>query len=285
MLSLENINLRFHNFALQGINLNIDSGCYFVIVGPTGAGKTLLLETIAGLQPTHEGTIKLNDRVITGLPPEQRNMGLVYQDHTLFPHLNVEQNIGFGLRMRKQNKQQIEKKVAEAAALVRVEHLLKRQIEKLSGGEKQKVALARTLVLEPAVLLLDEPLGALDPETRETLRDELRHLHNQLHTTIIHVTHDFQEAIALADKMAVIGEGRLQQAGTSSEIFRRPTSVFVARFTASKNILPGTIKDGLFTSGGLKAAVQEQFSGICFGVIRPEDINVTFREVQSEGYV
>ncbi|HXY73726.1 MAG TPA: ATP-binding cassette domain-containing protein, partial [Dehalococcoidales bacterium] len=188
MLSLKNVNLRFRNFALRDINLNIESGSYFVIVGPTGAGKTLLLETIAGLQPAHEGMVELDNRDITRLQPEQRRMGLVYQDHTLFPHLNVAQNIGFGLRMRKQNKNSIKQKVTEAAALMRVENLLERQVERLSGGEKQKVALARALVLEPSVLLLDEPLGALDPESRETLRDELHRLHSRLHTTIVHVT-------------------------------------------------------------------------------------------------
>jgi len=283
MLSLKNVNLRFRNFALRDINLNIESGSYFVIVGPTGAGKTLLLETIAGLQPAHEGMVELDNRDITRLQPEQRRMGLVYQDHTLFPHLNVAQNIGFGLRMRKQNKNSIKQKVTEAAALMRVENLLERQVERLSGGEKQKVALARALVLEPSVLLLDEPLGALDPESRETLRDELHRLHTRLHTTIVHVTHDFQEAIVLADKMTVIGEGQVKQTGTPSEIFRQPASVFVARFTMSKNILQGQISDGYFSSGSLRVRLKEKFSGPCFGIIRPEDIDIKSTPIRADG--
>jgi ABC-type Fe3+/spermidine/putrescine transport system ATPase subunit len=288
MLSLKGIGLKFQKFALQDISFDVEQGSYFVLVGPTGAGKTMLLEAVAGLQASYTGGISLNGRDITRLPPEQRGIGMVYQDYALFPHLSVRQNIGFGLRVRKQSSLRIHQKVLEMAALVRVEHLLDRRIDKLSGGEKQKVALARALALEPAVLLLDEPLGALDPETREVLRDELKRLHRRLHATIIHVTHDFQEAISLADKVAVLGEGRLQQVGAPSEVFRKPATVFVARFTMSKNILPGEIITigcvQQFVAGELAFNVTAHAVGSCFAVIRPEDIRIAFQPVQSTGY-
>ena len=278
MLKLQNVSLKFSNFSLHNISVDIEAGCYFVIVGPTGAGKTLLLETIAGLQPRHTGDILVNGENITKFQPETRDVALVYQDHSLFPHLNVRQNIGFGLRMRKQPNSAITKKVQDIATLMKVGHVLDRRVERLSGGEKQKVALARALILTPGILLLDEPLGALDQESKESLREELRRLHRQLQTTIIHVTHDFQEAISMADRMAVIGDGMLVQEGTAEQIFRKPESIFVARFTLSKNILSGEVqgtgKFMVFSTGNFKIGTDSLLSGSCHGVIRPEDINL-----------
>lgn len=278
MLSLKGIGIGFSNFALRDVTFDVEAGSYLALLGPTGAGKTVLLETIAGLLVRHEGEIRSNGRDITSLQPEQRGIGMVYQDCCLFPHLNVRDNISFGLRVRKIPTAQIDKKVRELAALVKIEHLLDRGTSRLSGGEKQKVALARALAPGPSVLLLDEPLSALDPENREALRDELHRLHRNLRITIIHVTHDFQEAMSVADKIVVLGKGKVQQIGTPAQIFREPNSVFVARFTMAKNIIPGKViieNDGyVFTSENARFRVGKHFPGPCYAVLRPEDINV-----------
>jgi len=204
MLNLKGLHVELPTFALSDINLDIDSGDYFMMVGPTGSGKTLLLETIAGLHSLKSGEIWFDNRNITNLEPEKRGIGMVYQDCALFPHLSAANNITFGLKLRKKSAVDIRKKLAEMATLVKVEHLLDRKPDRLSGGEKQKVALARSLILEPHLLLLDEPLSALDPDTRERLQYELKQIHRRLGITIVHVTHDFEETFSSGKHVAVI---------------------------------------------------------------------------------
>ncbi|RLG70326.1 MAG: hypothetical protein DRO11_06430, partial [Methanobacteriota archaeon] len=208
-LQIEDLWVDLAEFRLCEVNLDIAAGEYFVILGPTGAGKTVLLETIAGLHRPLRGRIVLAGQDITHAPPERRNIGFVYQDYALFPHLNVAQNIAFGLKLRGMGRSDVEERVAAISELLRIQHLLHRMPEALSGGEAQRVALARALVIEPELLLLDEPLSALDPETREALQQELGQIHQKLGTTTIHVTHNFEEAVALGDRIAVLREKRV----------------------------------------------------------------------------
>jgi len=273
-------------FRLCDINLDIAAGEYFVILGPTGVGKTVLLEAIAGLHRPRRGRILLAGQDITHTPPERRGIGFVYQDYVLFPHLSVAGNIAFGLRLRGMGRRDIEERVADIGRLLGIEHLLHRKPETLSGGEAQRVALARALVVEPRLLLLDEPLGALDPETREGLQRELGRIHRELGTTTLHVTHDFEEAVALGDRIAVLKEdrmgdakreGRIVQVGTPEAIFRRPANEFVARFVGVRNIFRGEAhpaEEGykLVTLNGLEIAAVTELEGPVHVSLRPEDI-------------
>jgi molybdopterin-binding protein len=231
-------------FHLREINLDVAAGEYFVVLGPTGAGKTVLLETVAGLHQPRKGQIMLDGEDVTDAPPEQRGIGFVYQDYVLFPHLNVAGNIAFGLKLRRMARETIEEQVTTISQLLGIDHLLHRRPGTLSGGEAQRVALARALVVEPRLLLLDEPLSALDPETREGLQRELARVHRELGTTTVHVTHDFEEAVALGDRIAVVNEGRVVQVGSPEEIFRKPASEFVARFVGVRNVFWGEIRPG-----------------------------------------
>lgn len=277
MIRITRLCVEFRSFALQDINLNIETGDYFMLVGPTGSGKTLLLETIAGLHKMKSGEIRIDDKDITSLKPEERNIGMVYQDCALFPHLSVAENIVFGLRVRRVSPQIINKEISEVASLVAVSHLMDRKPGKLSGGERQKVALARALAIRPRLLLLDEPLSALDPEGREGLQRELKRIHRELNITVIHVTHDFDEALLLGKHIAVIGEGSIRQVGTPEEVFRQPTSEFVARFTMMRNVLSGELvlrSEGtsIFRSGSMEMDITANKDGVKHACIRPDDI-------------
>ncbi len=288
MISLKALNLAFRNFTLKDINLEVPSADYFFLVGPTGAGKTLLLETIAGLHKVKNGEIWIDGRNITQLEPENRNIGMGYQDSALFPHLSVADNIIFGLKVRRLPSSDIKKELNEIAALVGVNHLLDRKTGKLSGGEKQKVALARALAVRPQLLLLDEPLSALDPETREGLQRELKRIQNELNITVVHVTHDFDEAMLLGTHIAVISEGSIRQVGTTEEVFSKPNSEFVARFTMMRNILSGSLipTSGslcTFRTGNLELIVNTHKVGATHVCIRPDDIILSTNILSLEG--
>lgn len=286
MIVIKNLKVNLGDFLLQNINLDIEPGEYFIVLGPTGAGKTVLLESIAGLYPVLEGEVRIGDKEITDLSPEKREIGIVYQDQVLFPHLSVEKNIAFGLKMRKCPKNEAKAKIDAIVEVVGISHLLERRPATLSGGEKQKVALARALVTEPKVLLLDEPLSALDPETRERMQRELKQIHSRIELSIIHVTHDFEEAIALGHRVAVLNDGYIAQIGTPEEFLRRPSSEFVARFALTRNILSGRVmgvEDGctLIDIGGTKLRATAEAKGEVRLSLRPEDIFISKEPLQS----
>ena len=286
MIAIKNLKVDLGDFLLQDINLDIESGEYFIILGPTGAGKTVLLEAIAGLHPVLEGRIWIDGREISRQSAEKRGIGIVYQDQVLFPHLTVEDNIAFGLKLRKCPRGEIKAKVDYMAEIVEIPHLLQRSPAMLSGGEKQKVAMARALVIEPEVLLLDEPMSALDPETRERMQGELREMHRRVKVTIIHVTHDFEEAVALGHRVAVLNDGEIVQIGSPEDFLRHPSSEFVARFALSRNIFNGKIgdtEDGctFVDIGGVRVMAITELRGEVRLSLRPEDILISKEPFQS----
>jgi molybdate/tungstate transport system ATP-binding protein len=234
MLSLRNIHLQKGSFTLKKVSFDVKDRDYFVILGRTGSGKTLLLETIAGLHK-HAGTVFYDKRDITDLPPEKRKIGFVYQDFALFPHLSVFKNIRFSDRYQKQS---INSQWDELIDFLDLENLLHRDIRYLSGGEKQRVALARAIYSRPNILLLDEPLSAIDPSFRNTIMENLRGLNHRFHITVVHVTHNFREAAYLADKIGIMMNGRLVQQGPVQKVLQHPDTIPIARFLGFKNILP-----------------------------------------------
>ncbi|EJG06534.1 ABC transporter related protein [Methanofollis liminatans DSM 4140] len=280
MLEIENVSKDMGEFVLKDASLTVNDGEYLVIIGPTGAGKTILLETLAGIYPPDSGRVVLNGRDITNALPRERNICMVYQDYMLFPHLTVAENIGFGLRNRKMDPAEIERKVNDAARFLCIDHLLHRHPETLSGGEQQRAAIARAVVMEPALLLLDEPLSALDGQTREKLRKELRRLHDLYRITVIHVTHNFEEVFSLADRVVVIRGGEIVQVGEPHEVFRKPNCEFVANFVGVENLFRGACvcRGGLceIDAEGVRivsATCSE--NGTATATVRPEDILVS----------
>jgi len=227
--------------ALDSVDLEVAEGELLVVVGPSGCGKSTLLRCIAGLETVDAGSIWIKEREVTTVRPAARNVSMVFQSYALFPHLTVEDNIGFGLVVREESKRQVKEKVARAAAVTGVDRLLGRKPFQLSGGERQRVALARALVRDPDVFLLDEPLSNLDAGLRVQMRAEIRALHRSLGATMIHVTHDQVEALTLGDRIAVLDAGRVRQVGTPVEVYGRPCDLFVARFLGSPplNVLHG----------------------------------------------
>lgn len=285
-VSIQNLTTDLKSFHLQTITLEIHAGDYFIILGPTGSGKTVLLETIAGLHRPRAGRILLDGKDVTTLPPEKRGIGFVYQHYALFPHLSVAENIAFGLKVQGVSEKERQNRSQQMAKMLKIDHLLARKPQKLSGGEQQRVALARALVISPRLLLLDEPLGALDPETRENVQRELARLHREMKTTTIHVTHDFEEAIALGRQVAVMHRGRIMQAGAPEDIFRRPASEFVARFVGVRNIFSGRIErdargSARLAINGISIAVVTGLQGAVHGSIRPEDVILSDHPLRS----
>ena len=236
MIQIESLRKSWPGFTLAVERLEIRDGEYFVVLGPSGAGKTVLLSCLGGILQPDRGRIWLGDRDVTALPPERRGIGWVSQFSTLFPHLTVKRNIAFGRRYSKVGREEFERRVARLVDLLELRPLLDRLPAQLSGGEVQRATLARALALEPRVLLLDEPLRGLDPTTQERLRDELARIHRALGTTTLHITHDHVEARALADRIAVLRAGRIEQVGEADEVFERPATCFVARFTGAENL-------------------------------------------------
>lgn len=235
MLKLEHIYKKLGDFKIEDVSFEVKKGEYFVILGPSGTGKTIILELIAGIHTLDHGNIYINNKNINSTPPEDRNIGFVYQDYLLFPHLSVRENICFGLKAKKTPKNYMEQILNEISSMLRIEHLLDRNPLTLSGGEQQRVAFARAVVCSPQILLLDEVSSALDPSTKEIFQRNLKTLHQKLKTTTIHITHDFNEAYYLADRIAVMGNGQVHQIGTSEEIFHHPKSEFVANFIGFSN--------------------------------------------------
>ena len=264
--------------ALDNINLNVKKGEFVTILGPSGCGKTTLLRLIAGFQTASEGMIRISGNEITQTPPHMRPVNTVFQKYALFPHLNVFDNIAFGLKLKKTPKQLIEKKVKSALKMVGMTDYEDRDVDSLSGGQQQRVAIARAIVNEPEVLLLDEPLAALDLKMRKDMQMELKEMHQKLGITFVYVTHDQEEALTLSDTIVVMSEGKIQQIGTPMDIYNEPTNAFVADFIGESNILNGTmIKDGEVTFAGHTFECVDKGFGENMPVdvvIRPEDIYI-----------
>jgi ABC-type Fe3+/spermidine/putrescine transport system ATPase subunit len=281
MMEIKDLSINLGDFSLSDVNLTIGEGEYFVILGPTGAGKTVLLEGIAGLRPLKKGEIWVSGNNVTALPPEGRNMGYVPQDYVLFPYLNVAENLAFGLKQKRYSKDEMSERMKSLADLLDLSHLLNRDTLTLSGGEKQRVALARALSTEPRTLLLDEPLIALDPGLKHKLWWELKKLQISLKVTLIHVTHDFEEALVLADRIVVLNNGKIAQVDIPEKVFRKPRSRFVAEFLEVENIYKGRIveREGRFARIALENEVDiwgiTEADNEVFASVRPEDITLT----------
>lgn len=275
MLKLSHISKDFKGFRISDISFTVERGDYFILLGPSGAGKSILLETIAGLLRPDSGMIELNGRDITRLPIQQRKIGLVFQDHAIFPHLRVKSNLAYALHG--EPRALVNQKITNMAERLGVTNLLERYPSTLSGGELQRVALARTLIQEPEVLLLDEPLASMDSRLKAGSRAMLRQIH-KAGQTIIHVTHDYEEALSLANRIAVMDKGTVLQCGSPDEVFNHPGNGFVAHFIGIRNFFQAKVfsENGINfaeTSGGLRIAVEEGHQDKPgFVMIRGEDI-------------
>ena len=245
-VELESIIKRFGDVvAVDNITLKVREGEFFSLLGPSGCGKTTTLRIIAGLETPDSGTVRLHGKDVTNVPTHKRGIGMVFQTLALFPHMNVYDNIAFGLRMRKYPEEEIRRKVREILEIVRLPGMENRYPNQLSGGQRQRVALARALVIEPEVLLLDEPLGALDLKIRQEMMVELKRIHREVGTTFIYVTHDQGEAMVMSDRIAVMKDGRIMQIGSPEEIYLHPKNTFVAKFIGEAiNLIEGVYSGG-----------------------------------------
>ena len=275
LVRLRDVSKRFGAVeAVRPLDLDIYAGDFFAILGPSGCGKTTLLRIIGGFIAPTSGTVEIDGAEVTKLGPEHRPTNMVFQGYGLFPHMTVRQNIGYGLRIAKKPKDEIESRVAEIIALVRLEELAERGTHELSGGQQQRVALARALVMRPKVLLLDEPLGALDLKLRQVMQEELRQIHYRIGGTFVFVTHDQGEALGLANRIAVMEDGVFVQEGGPEEVYGQPKTRFVSTFVGEANILTGRRQNGAvrldagptFADGGADSPV--------IAVIRPEALTI-----------
>jgi sulfate transport system ATP-binding protein len=263
--------------ALDKVSLDVPDGDLLALLGPSGSGKTTLLRIIAGLEVADSGRVLLQDEDITQESARERNVGFVFQHYALFRHMTVAENVGYGLRVRKAPKAKIRERVAELLKLIRLEGLEDRYPGQLSGGQRQRVALARALAAEPRVLLLDEPFGALDAKVRQELRQWLRKLHDEIHVTSIFVTHDQEEAMELADRVVVMNRGRIEQMGSTDELYEHPASPFVFDFLGDTNVLPAEVRGrSLFLPGAAQPIAIDSIlpSGPVDVYVRPGDLRL-----------
>ena len=280
IISFENVNKFYEDtHVLKNINFEIEKGKFYTLLGPSGCGKTTILRIIAGFTDVSNGKVTLNGADVTNLPPNKRKVNTVFQDYALFPHMNVFENIAFGLRLKKTPENIIKEKVADALKMVQLSGYENREISQMSGGQQQRVAIARALVNEPEVLLLDEPLSALDLKLRTDMQYELRELQQRLGITFIFVTHDQEEALAMSDEIFVMSKGEIVQSGTPVDIYDEPINRFVADFIGESNIVDGVMKEDY-----LVEFVGKEFECADAGmrpnekveiVIRPEDLSLT----------
>jgi molybdate/tungstate transport system ATP-binding protein len=285
MIEIESLSRKWKNFSLDNLSLKVESGEYFVILGPTGAGKTIFLELIAGFHSPDSGRILIDGNEVTHLPPEKHDLVFVYQDYSLFPHMSVKKNIEFGMRMKKIKSHE---KLLEVAKDLGVTHLLDRHPLTLSGGEQQRVALARALVTDPRILLLDEPLSALDPRTQESARELLLALHKNKKLTVIHITHDQTEARIMADRIAIVMDGKLMQIGIPGEIFEKPVDSRVASFVGFENVLKGRVISADRSLLGIEtgeivieASGEMEVGERVYAFLRPENVVLSKTSTQS----
>nr|WP_240920784.1 ATP-binding cassette domain-containing protein [Thermococcus sp. CX2] len=274
-------------FRLEDVSLDIEKGEYVTVIGPTGSGKSILLETIAGFYKPQKGQIILEGRDITELPPERRGISVVYQDYVLFPHMSVYDNIAYGLRKRVKDEGKIQEEIQRIAEVLGIDHLLHRRPTTLSGGEQQRAAIARALVVKPKLLLMDEPFSALDVKTREELRKLVKRAIREYQTTVLHITHDFDDVFSLATRVVVMKDGRAVQTGSPEEVFSRPSSDFVADFVGT-NLLKCRIvgREGDLTvlSAGKLRLYSSDTAGVGEEVvvsIRPENVIVAKEPIES----
>ena len=283
---LNNVVKRFGAFtAVDRVSLEIHAGEFLTLLGPSGSGKTTILNMIAGFETPTTGTIRIGNRRVENISPDQRNVGMVFQNYALFPHMTVAQNVAFPLRMRGLSHREIESRVLRALELVRLPEQAEKHPSQLSGGQQQRVALARAIVYQPTVLLMDEPLGALDRRLREIVQLELIELHRSVEITILYVTHDQEEALTLSDRVAVLNSGRILQVGTPGEIYDHPADAFVADFVGDSTILSGKVQkvsaslcsieigDGLSVKGRATSGVTVGGEGRL--IVRPEKVILT----------
>jgi spermidine/putrescine transport system ATP-binding protein len=275
---LEGVVKRFDGMvAVDGISVEIPRGSFFALLGPSGCGKTTTLRMIGGFEEPTEGRIFLGDQDVVGLPPYKRDVNTVFQSYALFPHMSVEDNVAFGLERKGVPKGELKGRVSEMLELVGLAGFGKRKPKQLSGGQQQRVALGRALVNHPRVLLLDEPLGALDLKLRKQMQMELKRIQHEVGITFVHVTHDQEEAMTMADQIAVMRQGRIEQLGKPTELYERPETAFVAGFLGASNLLPGTIEgsDSIRLDNGtvVRAAVNGRSGPVAAGV-RPEKITI-----------
>ncbi|HEV8389889.1 MAG TPA: ABC transporter ATP-binding protein [Dongiaceae bacterium] len=282
---LTDLHKRYGDFtAVDGVSLDVRTGEFLTFLGSSGSGKTTTLNLIAGFDEPTGGQILLNGAAVTGLPPQRRNIGMVFQRYTLFPHMSVAENVAFPLSVRKLPKAEIGTRVDKALRLVQLERFAARRPSQLSGGQQQRVALARALVYEPQLLLMDEPLGALDKKLREEIQHEIRKLHHRLGVTILYVTHDQEEALRMSDRIAVFEHGRIVQVGTGEDLYHRPATAFVAGFIGNSNFLCGQVAERrgdtaviALPGGGALSVADASIGGAGTAVrimIRPEEIEL-----------
>ena len=261
---------------LHGISLDITDGEFMVLVGPSGCGKSTLLRMLAGLEDITAGNIAIDGRVVNDVESKDRDIAMVFQSYALYPHMTVADNMGFSLRLRKDNPSLIRERVAQAAAILNLQPYLERYPRELSGGQRQRVAMGRAIVRDPKVFLFDEPLSNLDAKLRVAMRSEIKALHQRLKTTTVYVTHDQVEAMTMADRIAVMNEGRIEQLGGPLELYDRPANLFVAQFIGSPamNVFDGVYRDGAVEALGVRwpcSAKAQEGQGVKYG-IRPEHL-------------
>src|SRR4051812_15837501 len=285
-LRVSSLSKRYGDFvALAPTSLDVAKGEFLTLLGPSGSGKTTLLSLIAGLAHPDEGQILIDDADVTHSPAYERDIGVVFQNYALFPHMTVEDNIAFPLKMRKVSDLEARRRTAEALETVRLPHVAKRYPRELSGGQQQRIALARCIVYRPAIILMDEPLGALDKKLRDQMQLEIKRIHRELGTTIVYVTHDQEEAMTMSDRICLMNHGRIEQLGTPSELYFRPRTLFVADFLGESNLLEGTVErveggeaDVRFAKDGARARATAH-SPLATGskvrvMVRPQNIAV-----------
>ncbi|MEV4311251.1 ABC transporter ATP-binding protein [Actinocrispum sp. NPDC049592] len=272
-LELSGVSRRFgHVTALDGLSLTITGGEFIALLGPSGCGKSTALNCLAGLLPLTAGTITLDGKRVDTQPAENRGFGMVFQNYALFPHLTVERNVAFGLRMRKVPRAEIASRVATALSMVHLSHLARSHPGQLSGGQQQRVAIARAIVLEPPLVLMDEPLSNLDAKLRLEMRTEIKRLHQELGLTTIYVTHDQEEALSLADRLVLMKDGQVQQIGRPEELYLEPVSPFVADFMGFRNRITGTSGPDGFVADDIRLTGRSTVTGAAIAMCRPEDL-------------
>jgi spermidine/putrescine transport system ATP-binding protein len=294
-IALQGVTKRFgEHVAVDDLTLGIERSSFFALLGPSGCGKTTTLRMIGGFEDPSAGRVRLGGEDVTDVPPYRRDVNTVFQSYALFPHLTVEQNVGFGLRQRKVARDESRRRVGEALELVQLQGLGHRKPAQLSGGQQQRVALARALVNRPRALLLDEPLGALDLKLRKQLQIELSRIQRDVGVTFVHVTHDQEEAMSMADRIAVMNEGRIEQLGSATELYERPRTEFVANFLGVSNLLDGRVvqRDGadaqVEAAGGARLRVPSaRLDGVDAAAmrvgVRPEKITLHAIDQGTEG--